>query len=53
MTTLDNYGEALLQQREGNRQIASALAEGARVLIRRVAQLLAMQDRGSGDHSPR
>ena len=40
MNTLDHYGEVLLQQHEGNRQIASALAKGARVSVRRLARLL-------------
>ncbi len=43
MNTFDNYGEMLLQQHEGNRQIASALAKYARVLVRRFAKLLAMR----------
>lgn len=54
MTTLDNYGEILLQQHEGNRQIASALAERARVLVRHVAKLLmAMRDRVPDDQPRR
>ena len=40
MNTLDSYGEALLQQHEGNRQIASALAKSARVTVQRLAKLL-------------
>ena len=54
MTTLDNYGEILLQQNEGNRQIASAVAERARVLVRHVAKLLmAIQDRVPNDQPRR
>lgn len=41
MKILETYGEILLQQHEGNRQIASALAEGARMSVRRLAKLLA------------
>lgn len=37
---IDNYGEAMLQQHEGNRQIASALAQSARASFRRFAKLL-------------
>jgi hypothetical protein len=40
MNILDNYGEVLLQQHEGKRQIASVLAESARVLVQRLAKLL-------------
>lgn len=40
MNSFSNYGEILLQQHEGRRQIASALASSVRVLVRRVAKLL-------------
>ena len=40
MNNLDQYGEILLQQHEGGRQIATALANGARVSVRRLAKLL-------------
>lgn len=35
-----DYGEFLLQQHEGSGQLASALAEGVRVSVRRFAELL-------------
>lgn len=40
MNTFTNYGEILLQQHEGKRQIASALAGNMRVLVRRLGKLL-------------
>ena len=53
MNTLDNYGEILLQQHEGNCQIASALAKSARASVRRLAKLLiAMHRHGPGEHLP-
>lgn len=51
MNILDRYGEVLLQQHEGNRQVASALAQSARGLVRRVAKLLTtMRGRVPGGH---
>lgn len=41
MNIIENYGTALLQQHEGNRQLASALASSARALFQRLATLLA------------
>ena len=49
MNALDNYGAILLQQHEGNRQIASALARSAHVSVQRLAKLLsAVRCRVSG-----
>ncbi len=51
MSIFDNYGEMLLRQHEGNRQIASVLAAGAQALGRRLAKLLtAMRRHRSGGH---
>ena len=53
MNTLDNYGAALLQQHEGNRQIASALAKCARMSVRRLAKLLiAVRRHVPGEYPP-
>ncbi len=41
MNVIEHYGNALLQQHEGNRQLASALAGTAHVLRRRLTELLA------------
>lgn len=41
MNIFEHNGEVLLQQYEGNRQFASALADGAQVLLRRLTKLLA------------
>lgn len=49
MNTFNNYGEILLQQHEGKRQIASALARNIQVLVLRFAKLLvAMRRHKSG-----
>ena len=52
VSILETYGEVLLQQHEGNRQIASALAEGARVSVRCFAKLLAAIRRHSPGKNP-
>ena len=53
MNIFDNYGEILLRQHEGSRQIASALAGSAQALGRRLAKLLAaMRRHGPGGHPP-
>ena len=41
MNFIENYGKVLLQQHEGNRQLASALAGNAQSLLRRATMLLA------------
>ncbi len=41
MNFIEYNGKALLQQHEGNRQLASALGNGAQLLLRRMAKLLA------------
>lgn len=40
MNIIEINGKALLQQHEGNRQLASALSNGAQLLLRRVTKLL-------------
>ena len=53
MNILDNYGEVLLQQHEGSRQIASALAKSARSSVLRLAKLLsAVRRRVPGERNP-
>ena len=53
MNIVDNYGQVMLQQHEGNRQIASALAKSAQVSVRRLARLLlAVHRHGLGEHPP-
>lgn len=41
MNFIERHGNALLQQHEGNRQLASALADSTQLLFRRLAKLLA------------
>ena len=41
MNIIEQNCKVLLQQHEGNRQFASALADGAYVLLRRLTTLLA------------
>lgn len=41
MNFIEHNGKALLQQHEGNRQIAFALADNAQVLLRHLTKLLA------------
>lgn len=41
MNIFEHYGTVMLQQHEGNQQLASALARSVRVLLRRAAKLLA------------
>lgn len=41
MNIIEHSGEVMLQQHEGNRQIASALAHSAHVLLGRLTTLLA------------
>ena len=40
MNILDNYGTVLLEQHEGNRQIASALTKSAQASVWRLAKFL-------------
>ncbi len=40
MNFIEQHGEMLLQQHEGNRQLASALADNAQLLFRRLTKLL-------------
>ena len=44
MDILEHYGTAVLQQHEGSRQLASALAGNVRALARRLTRLLAGPD---------
>ncbi len=41
MNIFEHNGEVLLQRYEGNRQLASALADSAQVLFRRLTEVLA------------
>ena len=41
MNIFEHYGTAVLQQHEGNQQLASALAASVRALLRRLPKLLA------------
>ncbi len=41
MNIIKHNGELLLLQHEGNRQLASALADGAHILLQRLTKLLA------------
>lgn len=41
MNIIENYGKVVLQQHEGNRQLASILANSARMLLRRLTASLA------------
>ncbi len=41
MNFIKHNGKVLLQQHEGNRQLASALVDSAHVLLRRLTKLLA------------
>lgn len=41
MNFIEDHGRVLLQQHEGSRQIASALADNVHVLFRRLMVLLA------------
>jgi len=41
MNFIEHHGKVLLQQHEGNRQLALALAESTHVLLRHVTVLLA------------
>ena len=41
MNFIEQHGKVLLQQHEGNRQLASALADSAHVLLGRLTTLLA------------
>lgn len=41
MNIIEHNGEVMLRQYEGNRQLASALADSAHVLLRRLTKLLA------------
>jgi hypothetical protein len=60
MRIIEQNGKVLLQQHEGNRQLASALADSAPVLLRRLTKSLAMlfvasqahnlSDRGTPTH---
>ena len=53
MNILDNYGEVLLQQHEGSRQLASALAKSARASLRRLVKLLiAVHRHAPGEYHP-
>lgn len=40
MNMFEEFGNSLLQQHEGNQQLASALADGVRVLMQRLRHLL-------------
>lgn len=51
MNIFENYGEILLQQHDGNRQLASALAGSVQALVRRLANLLVVTRRHvPGEH---
>jgi hypothetical protein len=41
MNFIEQHGKVLLQQHEGNRQLASALADSTQLLFRRLTKLLA------------
>lgn len=41
MNIIEQNGKLLLQQHEGNRQLASALADGAHILLQHLTRLLA------------
>ena len=41
MNIIEDYGNAVLQQHEGSRQLASALANNAHVLLQRLTDWLA------------
>lgn len=40
MNIFEQHGEVMLQQHEGNRQLASALADGTRLLLQRFTKFL-------------
>ena len=52
MNFIEHNGKALLQQHEGTRQLASALTDGAQVLLRRLTKLLATALRRVGRAHP-
>jgi hypothetical protein len=45
MNIIEHNDKILLQQHEGNRQFASALADSAQMLLRRLTKLLAKMPR--------
>lgn len=52
MNFLHAWGEALIQQHEGDRQVACALVRGVRALARRVGRLVgAALSHRPGEHS--